>query len=291
MNISRNKRVFIVGNSNFKFLSSQLKSSLNEEIIYVKYTFNILATVDEIESFMDNIECGSNNIIILDGMGNSLVQGMLIPKYKLHQPSGEPAGFAQVGARKTKVFHALNVAPYDPEYFNNFGSFADKIVRAIKKHGTKLVFITPLPRYIRPCCSNARHSAGYSGNEFNAEVNRLGTLSPDYHHLKGPLSLPLRISVTETVGFAGTKQYVTTLSIIPPHAITLVWDLVQCCIHFLRGDPEMPLPSLFGYVPEDLLFSKWVEEFRPNCGYDDLMSRGSLKCSLPTHKLQRPSKR
>ena len=165
-------------------------------------------------------------------------------------------------------------------------------MRAIKKHGSKLVFITPLPRYIRSCCSNASHFyAGYSGNEFNAEVIRLGTFISRLPSLKGSFVLTPEDICHRDRWVCRDEMICDDFVHLTPHAITLVRDLVQRCIHFLRGDPETPVPSLGGYVPEGSLFSKWVEEFRPNCGYEDLISTGSSKRSLPAHKLQRPSKR
>ena len=77
----RNRKVFIIGNSYFSYLASQLKSSLDKEIVYAKYPFNVLATTDEINSFIVKLECEKDDIIVLDGMGNSLLQGMLTPKY------------------------------------------------------------------------------------------------------------------------------------------------------------------------------------------------------------------
>ena len=292
VNLGRNSKVFIIGNSNFSYLASQLKSSLDEEIVYAKYPFNVIATTDEINSFIVKLECEKDDIIVLDGMGNSLLQGMLTPKYKRHQPSGEPAGFEQVGAGKTKIFHAINVAPYDPEYFDNFSSFINKIMVSLNKFGVKVVFVTPFPRYMRSCCNNASHFyAGYSGNEFNAEVIRLGTFISRLPSLDGSFVLTPEDYCNRDSWVCRGEMISDDFVHLTPHAITLIKDLVQRCVHFFMKNPELPVPSLGSRVPEGLLFSRWVEEYRVNCGFDDLRSSGNSKRSLPAHKLQRPSKR
>ena len=76
---------------------------------------------------------------------------MLTPKFKKHEPSWKPAGFSASGAGKTKVFHALNVALYDPEYFDNFRVFAEIILSCVKQTGAKVIFIPPCPGYPNAC--------------------------------------------------------------------------------------------------------------------------------------------
>ena len=83
--VENKPRVLVIGNSNLGLLNRALESTLEEDIVYVKSTFNIFATD------------------------------------KRHKPPGAPAGHLQTGFGKTKVFHALNTALYDPEYFNLFG--------------------------------------------------------------------------------------------------------------------------------------------------------------------------
>ena len=68
---------------------------------------------------------------------------MLNVKFKKHEPSGNTACSSASGAGKTKVFHALNVASYDPEYFDNFGVFTENSVSCVKQTGAKVILIPP----------------------------------------------------------------------------------------------------------------------------------------------------
>ena len=71
---------------------------------------------------------------------------MLNVKFKKHEPSGNTACSSALGAGKTKVFHALNVDSYDPEYFDNFGVFTENSVSCVKQTGAKVILIPPFPR-------------------------------------------------------------------------------------------------------------------------------------------------
>ena len=123
--------------------------------------------------------------MVLGGQGNSLLQGMSTPKFKRHEPSGKPAGFCTSGAGQTKVFHALNVASYDPEYLNKFGVFAENIVGCVEQTGAKVIFILPFPRFLTACCAQSGHFCpGYDGNLFKAEVLRLGTYISRLHSIR-----------------------------------------------------------------------------------------------------------
>ena len=285
-------RVFIIGNSNLGVMNRALESTLDEETVYVKYTFNIFATDLEIKTFFDNLKLGKSDIVVLGGNGNSLIQGMLTPRYKRHEPSGAPAGHAQTGFGKSKVFHALSTAPYDPEYFDFFGIHVDKMMSVIKPTGAKVIYLTPFPRYMKSCCNESGHfHANYSGTAFNAEVIRLGVFLSRLPSLKGSF-------VLAPEDFCDRNEWVSRGSMLcddyvhlTPKGINSVRDLVQRCIQFIRQVPEVPIPSLGSRVPVGLRFSKWVGEFRAVCGYDDLRSTSSAKRHLPAHKLQRPAKR
>ena len=96
------------------------------------------ATDLEIKTFFDKLNLEKSDILVLGGNGNSLIQGMLTPKYKRHEPSGAPAGHAQTGfGKKSNVFHALSTASYDPEHFDFFGIHVDKMMSVIKPTGGK----------------------------------------------------------------------------------------------------------------------------------------------------------
>ena len=86
------------------------------------------------------------------GQGHSLLQGMSTPKFKKHEPSGEPAGFSTVGTGKSKVFHSLNVAFCDPEYLDKFGVFIDNLIGCVNQTGARVVFIPPFLRSPIACC-------------------------------------------------------------------------------------------------------------------------------------------
>ena len=106
----------VVGNSNLKMISEELSKTIKDTVVFIKYPFNIFANSSEISKFVDNLKLTKADVLVLGGQGNSLLQGMLTPKFKKHVPSGLPAGFSTFGAGRSKVFHAHNVASYDPEY-------------------------------------------------------------------------------------------------------------------------------------------------------------------------------
>ena len=125
------------------------------------------------------------DVIVLGGQGNSFLQGMSTPKFKKHVPSGLPAGFSTFGAGKTKVYHALNVASYDPEYLDNFGVFVERIMGCINQTRARTVFIASFPRYPTACCTQSGHlCAAFYGNLFNSEFVRLGTYTSRLHALR-----------------------------------------------------------------------------------------------------------
>ena len=107
--------------------------------IYVQYPFDIFADSTEISEFVDSLELMKVDVIVLGGQGNSLLQGMSTPKFKKHVPSGLPAGFSTFGAGKTKVYHALNIASYDPKYLDNFGVFVERIMGCINQTRARTV--------------------------------------------------------------------------------------------------------------------------------------------------------
>ena len=107
--------------------------------IYVQYPFDIFADSTEISEFVDSLELTKADVIVLGGQGNSLLQGMSTPKFKKHVPSGLPAGFSTFGAGKTKVYHALNIASYDPKYLDNFGVFVERIMGCINQTRARTV--------------------------------------------------------------------------------------------------------------------------------------------------------
>ena len=153
--MSKENRVLVIGNSNMHIIHNELKKTIEDTVDFVKYPFNFQAEQSVIESFVAGLNLTSSHICILGGQGNSLLQGMSTPKFKKHEPSGKPAGFSTIGTGKTKVFHALNVASYDPEYLDKFGEFAEKIVGIVSRTGAKVIFITPFPRYPTACCTQS----------------------------------------------------------------------------------------------------------------------------------------
>ena len=173
---NKNQRVVVVRNSNLKMISEELSKTIKDTVVFVKYPFNIFANSTEISEFVDNLKLTKADVLVLGGQGNSLLQGMSTPKFKKHSPSGLPAGFSAFGVGRSKVYHAHNVASYDPEYLDNFGVFIDKIMGFVNQTGARTIFIPPFPRYPTACCTQSGHfCAGYDGNLFNMEVVRLGT--------------------------------------------------------------------------------------------------------------------
>ena len=159
----------VVGNSNLKMISEELSKTIKDTVVFVKYPFNIFANSTEISEFVDNLKLTKADVLVLGGQGNSLLQGMSTPKFKKHSPSGLPAGFSAFGVGRSKVYHAHNVASYDPEYLDNFGVFIDKIMGFVNQTGARTIFIPPFPRYPTACCAQSGHfCAGTDGNLFNA---------------------------------------------------------------------------------------------------------------------------
>ena len=99
---SNNLRLVVVGNSNLKLISKELKKTIKDTVVYIKYPFNIFAEFNEISTFVDSLELTKADVIVLGGQGNSLLQGMSTPKFKKHAPSGFPAGFSTFGTGRSK---------------------------------------------------------------------------------------------------------------------------------------------------------------------------------------------
>ena len=154
---SNNQRVVVVGNSNFRLISEELSKTIKHTVVFVKYPFNIFAISTYISGFVDSLELLKADVIVLGGQGNSLLQGMSSPKFKKHAPSGLHASFSTFGAGRTKVYHALNVVSYDPEYLDNFGVFIDKIMGYVNQTWARTIFIPPFPRYPTACSSQSSH--------------------------------------------------------------------------------------------------------------------------------------
>ena len=90
---NKNQRVVVVRNSNLKIISKELSKTIKDTVVFIKYPFNIFANSSEISEFGDNLKLTKADVLVLGGQGNSLLQGMLTPKFKKHVPSGLPAGF------------------------------------------------------------------------------------------------------------------------------------------------------------------------------------------------------
>ena len=284
-NSNSETRVLVIGNSNMHIIHNELKKTIEDTVDFVKYPFDFLAEHSEIESFVAGLNLTSSHICVLGGQGNSLLQGMSTPKFKKHEPSGKPAGFTTIGAGKTKVFHALNVASYDPEYLDKFGEFAEKIVGIVSLTGAKVIFITPFPRYPTACCSQSGHfCAGFDGNLFNAEVVRLGTFIALLQPLKDAF-------VLTPEDFSHRDDYVSRgfISMIRPDCVHLtdrgikaVVRAASKCVHLLKVVPPAPIPALGDPIPSGTNFSTWCESYRETCGFEMLKPTGSGKRPAPS---------
>ena len=284
-------RVLVIGDSILSTLSTELEKTIEDTVVYEKYPFDVLAKISEIESFIAGLSLGKSDIVVLGGQGNSLLQGMLTPKFKKHEPSGKPAGFYTSGAGSTKVFHALNVASYDPEYLDKFGVFAENIVGCVKQTGAKVIFIPPFPRYPTVCCTQSGHfCAGYDGNLFNAEVVRLGTYISRLHSLSDAF-------VLTPEDYSHRDDWVSRGMMLKPDFVHLtdrgikaVVIATQKCVHLFKVDPPTLKLSLGDPIPAGTSFSVWVESYRELCGFESLNPHSFRKRSASGQGQQRPSK-
>ena len=288
---SSNTRVVVVGNSNLKLISEELNKTIKDTVVYVKYPFNIFANSNEISAFIDSLELKKADVLVLGGQGNSLLQGMLTPKFKKHLPSGVPAGFSTFGAGRSKIFHALNVASYDPEYLDNFGVFIEKIMGFVNQTGARTVFIPPFPRYPTVCCTQSGHfCAGYDGNLFNAEVVRLGTYISRLESLKDAFVLTSEDICHRDDWVSRGKMLKDDRVHLTDKGVAVVRSLIQKCHHFWTV-MDMPKPTLGPSVPSGISFSRWVEAHREHCGFEDLKPSGAFKRSQPPMSYQKKAKR
>ena len=288
---SKNQRVVVVGNSNLKMISEELGKTIKDTVVFVKYPFNIFANSSEISEFVDNLKLTKADVLVLGGQGNSLLQGMATPKFKKHSPSGLPAGFSTFGAGRQRVFHAHNVASYDPEYFDNFGVFIDKIMGFVNQTGAKTVFIPPFPRYPTACCTQSGHfCAGYDGNLFNAEVVRLGTFISRMYSLKDAFVLTPEDFCHRDDWVSRGKMLKDDRVHLSDKGVQVVRGLIQRCYHFWTV-MDRPKPTLGPSIPCGTRFSQWVEAHREVCGFEDLKPSGAAKRSQPPMSYQRQSKR
>ena len=288
---SSNTRVVVVGNSNLKLISEELKKTIKDTVVYVKYPFNIFAENTEISGFIDSLELKKADVIVLGGQGNCLLQGMSTPKFKKHAPSGLPAGFSTVGAGRSKIFHALNVASYDPEYLDNFGVFIEKIMGCVNQTGARTVFIPPFPRYPTACCTQSGHfCAGFDGNLFNAEVVRLGTYISRLQALKDAFVLTPEDICHRDDWVSRGKMLKEDCVHLTDKGVQVVRNLIQKCHHFWTV-MDMPKPTLGPSVPCGVNFSRWVETHREYCGFEELKPSGAFKRSQPPISYQKKAKR
>jgi len=288
---SSNTRVVVVGNSNLKLISEELKKTIKDTVVYVKYPFNIFAENTEISGFIDSLELKKADVIVLGGQGNCLLQGMSTPKFKKHAPSSLPAGFSTFGAGRSKIFHALNVASYDPEYLDNFGVFIEKIMGCVNQTGARTVFIPPFPRYPTACCTQSGHfCAGFDGNLFNAEVVRLGTYISRLQALKDAFVLTPEDVCHRDDWVSRGKMLKEDRVHLTDKGVQVVRNLIQKCHHFWTV-MDMPKPTLGPSVPCGVRFSRWVETHREYCGFEELKPSGAFKRSQPPMSYQKKAKR
>ena len=277
-------RVIVIGHSNMHALFNELKTTIEDTVVYFKYPFDVLASKLSIESFVAGLELSSHDICVLGGQGNSLLQGMLTPDYEASKPSGTPAESKVVGAGQTKVCHALKVASYYPEYFDNFGVFAEKLVNGVEQTGARVIFITPFPRYPVACCTLSDHfgAANYKGNLFNAEIVRLGTYISRMLPLKDayvltPEDLSLR-DINDWVSKGGMIQSDGVhLTIKGLKAVVVA---TQKCLHLLKVAPPESKPLAGAPVPAGMLFSGWIKSYREVCGFKELIPHSYQKRTL-----------
>ena len=287
-----NQRVVVVGNSNLKIISEELSKTIKDTVVFVKYPFNIFANSTEISEFVDNLKLTKADVLVLGGQGNSLLQGMLTPQFKKHVPSGLPAGFSTFGAGRSKVFHAHNVASYDPEYLDNFGVFIDKIMGFVNQTGARTIFLPPFPRYPTACCTQSGHfCAGYDGNLFNAEVIRLGTYISRMHSLKDAFVLTPEDFCHRDDWVSRGKMLKDDRVHLTDKGVQVVRSMVQKCVHFFRPVMDRPKPTLGPSIPCDISFSQWVEAHRESCGFANLKPSGAGKRPQPPMSYQRQAKR
>ena len=154
------------------------------------------------------------------------------------------------------------------------------------------VLIPPFPRYPTACCTQAGHFfAGYDGNLFNAEVVRLGTYIARMSSLKETFMLTPEDFCHRDDWVSRGKMLQEDRVHLSDKGLKLVRVLVQKCVHFHRTLGVNLKPTLDTPVICDSTFSRWVEDYRESCGFDDLRSSGNAKRPLSTNRYQRPAKR
>ena len=280
----KSPRVFIIGHSNMRRLSGELKRIIVGEVIFVKYTPNLNSTKEEINSFFDELNLHKNDIVCFSGFSNYILQGTTHVRYQGVKPTGAPAQHVTEQLSRGTVHHQIGVAPYN-------ASFMDRIVKHNKlimedrfdNKTARFVLIPPLPRYLEKCCATQGHfDTHFNGGDLCAEIIRLGVylsrlpcnrytvcilpedICPrDYWGIRGEMLAGDRVHLTDK-GFK-------ILSGITHRGILCVTN--PPLASELAVDPEI-------LIPASLSFSEWVVLFRETCGYDTI---------LPTSCKKRPN--
>ncbi len=89
---SSNTPVVVIGNSNLKLISEELKKTIKDTVVYVKYPFNIFAENTEISGFIDSLELKKADVIVSEVRVTVSYKGCLL----LNLKSTHHLGFQRV---------------------------------------------------------------------------------------------------------------------------------------------------------------------------------------------------
>ena len=169
--------------------------------------------------------------------------------------------------------HREQVASYDPEYFDNFGVFAENILSCVKQTGAKVIFIPPFPGYPNACWTQSGHFfANFDFNLFNTEVVRLGTYFSHLASLKEAIVLtPEDFSHRDDWVSRGMISMLFTDCVhLSDKGLRAVVSATAKCVHLLKVVPSAQIPTLGDPIPAGTVFSVWVETFQELCGFESL---------------------
>ena len=168
--------VHVIGHSNMRFLTEELKTVLDGELKFTEYTPKLDSNKTEIDSFFSKLSLQESDTVVFSGLSNMLLQGCEYVRFRGVKPTGLPARHEKEKLPRGSVHHLISVAPYDASYFNLFATHMEHITDGRFNHSkARFINILPLPRYQDKCCDKAGHfDAYYDGGDFCAEILRLG---------------------------------------------------------------------------------------------------------------------
>ena len=288
-------RVFVIGHSNMRFLTEELRVVLDGDLKFIEYTPKLNSSKNEIDSFFSSLNLQFSDTIVFSGLSNMVIQGSEYVRFQGVKPTGSPANHEKEKLPRVSVHHLLAVSPYDATYFNRFATHTEHIMEERFNHsGARFINILPLPRYQEKCCDKAGHfDAHYDGGDLCAELLRLGVYLSRLPCNKFALCItPEDICPRNNWGIRGEMIGRDQVHLTDT-GVKLLTAITHRAILSVNNPPPTPKPRLDTncLIPAGLSFSEWVSNFREVCGYDSIIPTSAAKRAHPFNGVKSVAKK